>query len=311
MSGEIKYTAACAACGPAVEAGASCTKEFGDEWAYAGYGQCGRCGFNCIYNIFTGKNDICTLGTNAMCKHVRYSADPTACCLGTSTSGTCDPKYTPASGNCDSALANYCAQGDRIVTDPKCINWRNVRPDASRATLKGFCINNLGRKECQDWCRQAGGDCDSAVIGWCSTHHDDPYCTCINSAITDPKYGINPKCVDSKCLSTGYITQNMKNTACPDITNCEVQAQLINSGISLAGVTINQNCGKSPTTQPSVPPQPTPGSTVPTQPAASVSLLSNQWVILFIFIFIVLVAFILIFVGGNGSNNVAQTFSTF
>ncbi len=250
MSGEIRYSSACGACGPAVKAVASCVGEFGDEWEYTDYGSCNDCGFNCV--SFGALGTACTAGTRAKCKHISYLGNKTSCCLGDGpgiAKYTCNPAYTVSNPVCDDTYATYCAAGDRIIKDPKCVNWRNIRPAQSAQTLQQYCTKHLGAQECREWCKaqaDAGnGVCDVDVQSWCNSHPSDPYCACIKSPLQDPRYGINPKCNDRKCIDGGYITQNMRNTNCPDITNCEVQTAMMNSGVQLSGVTINQSCGKS------------------------------------------------------------------
>lgn len=41
----------------------------------------------------------------------------------------------------------------------------------------------------------------------------------------------------------GYLTQNMRITPCPDVTNCTMQAKILNSGIQVANMTFDQRCG--------------------------------------------------------------------
>jgi hypothetical protein len=41
----------------------------------------------------------------------------------------------------------------------------------------------------------------------------------------------------------GYLTQNMRITPCPDVTNCTIQAKILNSGIQVANMTLDQRCG--------------------------------------------------------------------
>lgn len=238
MSGEIRYTETCGACGPAVTGMASCVNEFGEEWEYAGYGDCGMA-------------PCSAFGTRAKCRHVRYSADKAACCLGTNTDPrrTCDPKYTIGTGGCDDVMAEYCAVGDRIMTDPKCINWANQRPAAARQLQTNYCLANMDKHVCRQWCKQRAaendGICDTAFMAWCEVNSADPMCSCIKSPLST-KYGINPRCNDRACIDTGYIPVNMRNSACPNVVDCSVQATLINSGVQLTGLTVDQKCASAP-----------------------------------------------------------------
>src|ERR1700758_5559631 len=114
--GTIKIAPPCGACGSGASWGpGNCTNAFGNEWDYVGEN---GCNYNCIVGgIFPG--------TQAQCQMTRYLADQTKCCLGTNSSGTCNPAWTISSGQCDSALSAYCSQGNNIVSDPKCKNWVN------------------------------------------------------------------------------------------------------------------------------------------------------------------------------------------
>jgi len=250
---ETKYTSACGACGPAVSAIASCAGEFGPEWVFDGPGECNMCQFNCTDFGFLGT--ACTVGTKAKCRRVSYLGDKTSCCLGNGTGNadkriTCDPALGPASVQCNPAYTAYCAVGDRIMSDPKCIAWKNQQPGAARATIQNYCVNNIGDPRCRAWCSNvaAAGDgtCDTAVRAWCELNPADQYCACIKSPLQNPKLGVNPKCNDAKCLAGGYLTQNMMMTACPDITDCSILIPMSNSGVQLAGVNVTQTCGNKP-----------------------------------------------------------------
>lgn len=331
MSGEIRYTSACGACGPAVQDKASCVGEFGDEWAYSDYGSCGDCQFNCVDFGLLGT--ACTNGAKAKCKHISYLGDKTSCCLGrgpgSNAKNSCNPTYNISNPECDQTYATYCSTGDRIITDSICKNWRNIRPQQSRQILQNYCTTHLDDPACRTWCKSIadGGDgaCDAAVQEWCNSHPDDPYCTCIKSPLQNPKYGINPKCNDRKCIDTGYITANMRNTYCPDITNCDIQAQMANSGVQLTGVTINQNCGKNtpvpaPVMQGSVSSNSTSTQVPPTEIMGSilsdwlpgVSVLgtiidmSPMYLFVFIFIILVLAAAIVAYFWGDNSSETGQ-----
>ncbi len=251
MSGEIRYTSACGACGPAVQARVSCTGEFGDEWGYDSYGSCGDCSYDCVSFGLLG--NACTVGTRAKCKHLSYLGDKASCCMGkgpgSNTKNTCNPSYNISNPECDSTYATYCAKDDKIIRDPICINWRNIRPEQSRQILQSYCLDHMEAPECRQWCttlsEKGDGTCDQAMQAWCNKFPQSLPCTCIKSPLADPKYGINPKCNDRACIDTGYLTANMRSTNCPDITNCDVQTKMLNSGVQLAGVVINQSCGKS------------------------------------------------------------------
>lgn len=233
MSGEKKYANECGACGPAVVQTMSCSGEFGPEWDFAEPGYCGQCSFGGV------------IGTRGLCVHARYLGEPSKCCFGDapSVNTTCGSEYTLGSKSCEQQYFARC-RGAASVTDQKCVEWSRIRPDIADPVIQSFCVNNMNTPECQAFCRRAG-TCDLAAQRYCETKPGDPFCACIKSPMVDPRYGINPKCNDRKCIDSGYLTSNMRATACPDITNCDIQAKLLNSGAMLSGVTINQNCGNA------------------------------------------------------------------
>lgn len=182
------------------------------------------------------------------------------CCTGRTAPGNCGMYADPA--NCRKLLGSICANS-----------------------------SGLGLPECRDWCSymadQGLGDCDAAVLNWCEEQTDDPFCNCVNSpALTvqnDDGRTINPACVDGKCILTGYKTQNMRALACPDQVNCNVYANLVNSGTSLSqSVKATQNCGNKPVT--TAPPLPIPGSG--SGPVAAAQ--ERNWYVLIIAIILVL-----------------------
>lgn len=168
--------------------------------------------------------------------------------------------------------------GDYVAGSPMC-----------EKIVGDHCVANIGSPYCQQWCRKNTERCDSAVIAWCAKNPNDPYCTCINS-----KAGkiANPKCVDAKCIRTGYMTTGMERTACPDIIDCSIRAKLINNGVSLATIVpIQQNCGGTSDTQV------TTSQDIPPATTASPSM-----TILILLFFVVLVAIALaIYVLGDDS----------
>ncbi len=296
MSGEIRYTSACGACGPAVQARASCTGEFGDEWGYDGYGSCGDCSYDCVSFGLLG--DACTVGTRAKCKHLSYLGDKASCCMGkgpgSNAKNTCNPSYNISNPECDTTYSAYCSVSDRIISDPICMNWRNIRPEQSRQLLQSYCLANMDAYGCREWCsalsRKGDGTCDQAMQTWCNSHPASPICTCIKSPLADPKYGINPKCNDRNCIDTGYLTSNMRSTNCPDITNCDVQTKLLNSGVQLAGVVINQSCGKAGDTTNATQSTDRNGSVVSSDGGGSAPGSDYTFTILLVFVFILFIA---------------------
>lgn len=298
MSGEIKQTAACGACGPAVAVRANCVAEYGPEWEYAGPGVCNECTFDGI------------IGTRARCRHVARLAPKRECCMQWLTSDalvdpklTCNPEYSLA--NCASEIAGYCAEGDRILYNSYCKRWRALRPDDADAVMADYCLRSLHAPECKTWCKNksAAGSaiCDSAAWSWCQVYGKDgsgkvlPFCACLLSPVDD--IGVNPKCYDRDCINGGYMTQNMSVTACPNVVTCNMALSLANTGANLVNVIPEQTCGNTsgaPVYTPLAPAAPnatTTGSSVaaPTPGATAGATLDPAFMfVLFLFVIVLL-----------------------
>lgn len=252
----------------------NCQNDFGPEYVNDGdQGGCGFLGFGC----------------QLKCRWTGYSASASDCCLNNPTGQrTCDPNYNRGNASCDTAMQQHCSIGDNVMSDQKCQDWCNQRPDACRATKLAYCSTNLDKATCRTWCNDDANyeSCATAVQPYCELHPTDIYCSCINSRVVSANLGVNPKCVDQTCLASGFLTQNMRTTACPSNINCTVQAAAQNSGISLiTNIPIQQNCGASATTAVTTPP-----------PSASSGL---QIYYILIFIFIVFIAILLYAVSGK------------
>jgi hypothetical protein len=132
-------------------------------------------------------------------------------------------------------LDNYQSDnGDKV----RSISIKKVTP-ANDVAMK-CCTGQSPASNCPGYSPNSS-QCDSVMNTYCNAHPADPYCTCIKSPVSDPKYGINPKCVDRKCLETGYVTTAMQATNCPTIINCNMQSALANSGVSLV-TNVEQHC---------------------------------------------------------------------
>lgn len=120
-----------------------------------------------------------------------------------------------------------------------------------KQSMRDYCSPRLYLAQCKEWCIANPAECDSSAQQFCAAHPSDPFCACLTSNYANPKLGINPKCVDPKCLKPGvYLTHNMARTACPDVVTCEVQNQIISSGLSLhTNIPIQQNCGSQTNTK--------------------------------------------------------------
>jgi hypothetical protein len=224
-----------------------------------------------------------------------------SCCQGTTAATSCG-EYKPNSARCNSVLGTYCA-------------------DAA----------HLGEQRCRTYCRANTAQCDTAVVAYCAANPTDPFCTCLMSPAST-KGLINPKCVDRKCLDTGYITTSMGATACPSQVTCAINTALTNSGVILSNtVPVQQNCGNT-TTPPYVPPviltptgpvvtspgtttgpvvtnpgtttgpvvtnpgTVTPGGGNPALPPAVINTSNSSWNMLMVFLFLVLVLAVLIII---------------
>lgn len=291
MSNEIRSTNRCRPCGSGSTWGSGdCSDVFGPGWSYIGENSCN---YDCIV---AGASP----GTSARCQMTSYTGTPSECCInGRSTTGACNPIYTLTSANCDDSLISYCSQGARIAADPICLRWRDNRPSSAYRLMANYCSNDPRHPECLNWCKRLAankdGFCDSIYNSWCNVHPNDPICTCIKSPLQDPKIGLNPKCNDKKCIDTGYLTQNMINTNCPDITNCSIQPLITNSGVQVTGINIDQKCGNNNATNDAAVTNPAspinPSSPISNASPDSSNINRNQSFI--IFIVVLFIAFLL------------------
>ena len=189
------------------------------------------------------------------------------CCKGEESAYKCG-EFTPGSGKCANSMSNYCS------------------------------ADKLNEPLCQSWCKQNPTLCDPRAIEFCNANPTDPFCTCLKSPAAI-KGVINPRCVDRKCLDTGYMTSGMQQTQCPSMVDCSVQAVLNNSGVILSNtIPVQQNCGM-PTPVQTVPTNPvpvTPQPTTPTdqsqQPITLFSFLTTELIIVIVLAFILFIAII-------------------
>lgn len=269
MSGVQKNTADCMACTASATINTKCQSEFGPEWTKVGDTGCGSCTFNGA-----------VIGKKATCKHTSYLGNNLSCCLGKGPGGeqqitipnifdpapfggtpststitipsnlSCDPNWNFASGGCDAAMTSYCGMGTNSVTDPKCKEWRTTRAAQAKAVSINAIKANpdlLADSDTQAFARDLSNakdsSLDAAVTTFCTKNPDNKLCTCVNSNAST-KLGINPKCVDAKCLETGYLTANQSATACPNVISCTQINNLKTAGISLIStIETSQNCG--------------------------------------------------------------------
>lgn len=144
------------------------------------------------------------------------------CCTGTvDSSAVCDPTWCPQNLDvCADVLSTYCAT-EQTVTDPTCVQF------CSKAENKVYC--------------------DPSMRTHCTSHPEDPLCTCIN-AVSIPR----PSCFDVACTETGYQTQEMLM----DATNCgEFCGEFIDcvqaGNCNISNVAFQEKCGSVPPPTPS------------------------------------------------------------
>lgn len=200
-----------------------------------------------LQNLSSSMNWEDTISSMAVIRNGPTAQEAYGCCTGATPVYKCG-RYSPGnSAVCTPAIASYCS-------------------------------NNLGSAACKTWCRNNPGTCDAAVIKFCDANPADPYCSCIKSPATQIKGSINPKCIDRKCLDTGYLTANMRDTPCPSVINCDMQVDMRNSGLTLSSqVPLQQNCGDGNTT-------------AKVDGAAGGGVNIGMWLMILVFVFIVAIA---------------------
>lgn len=170
---------------------------------------------------------------------------------------------------------------------------------ACATTLSQYCSTHMNEAECQSYCRARPEVCDSYVNTYCNSHPTDPFCACIRSP-AQVKGIVNPKCVDSKCLTTGYLTTAMKNTNCPSIVDCSIQTSLQNNGVLLSyTVPVQQNCGGGGAIPVKPPAQQPPVTGTGVTGTDAVSAAASKWFVDRIYVFLLFLMFILVAVIGG------------
>lgn len=114
------------------------------------------------------------------------------------------------------------------------------------ANMRSYCSTRMGSLECQQWCRDNPGKCDTEALNYCKTAPaGNLFCACINSPIKG--LVANPTCLDMQCMNSGYKTAGMLAN-CPPITSIEcTQINNIAAGgkIMLNQFNFTQSCGAS------------------------------------------------------------------
>jgi hypothetical protein len=168
-------------CGPAIDgpSAGDCQdwlrqKGFGwpenDEFEWGGTGDnCNLCSFEygCECNTW-GQN---VTGKRGKVKRKSFKGDPSECCLanmerkdGNKTVGnfTCDPKYRdPNSTDCTNIYADYCKQGDRMMTDTKCQYLAQSNSTLYNSLMKEKCNTDqyYQHSTCINWCANNSTEC--------------------------------------------------------------------------------------------------------------------------------------------------------
>jgi hypothetical protein len=223
----------------------------------------------------------------------------TKCCVGDESLGDrislCgNYKNAMSSSQCNPSMTKYCGSDPKTLSDAKCQEWCVSNPGGCNAVTKAMCnaSENINSPHCQSWCKKTG-ECDYGATSYCNSNPSDPMCTCITSPIK--KY--NPACIDSACISTGYIPQSMRTLPCPNVVDCSTQLDLKAGGRTTAlGTRIEQNCGTNSGDMQSVPSQSVPSQSVPSQSVPSQKSKSKSKILLVIIILLVLMG--LLGVGG-------------
>lgn len=161
--------------------------------------------------------------------------------------------------------------------------------DTGSTLCKGLvanaCALDVSSAYCQNYALSNPGTCDVAAAAYCKKNPTASFCNCINSKVVAMPGSNAPNCLDAQCLKSGYVTSAMKNTKCPDIVNCTVQAQILSSGVTLnAGIPVTQNCGNNTTTTTTTPVTVVPPAQIP---ASTVGTISSTYYIYLFIIFIV------------------------
>lgn len=122
--------------------------------------------------------------------------------------------------------------------------------DACAEVMSDWCSDAIESSECKKYCVKNPGECDIISREYCELDDaDETYCSCLLAELpsgevkTTERY-LAPRCYNAKCMRMGYQTKQMNEAECPDIINCEIQADMTNNGITLRNnVELEQNCG--------------------------------------------------------------------
>lgn len=274
----------------------NCRTSYGDEYEADGTER------GCTYPGDIFPNTRCQY----RCRHFQYTANIDDCCVGKAPPAkkSCNPSYTYRHDRCQEPLKKHCR--DKMET-ALCKEWLNARPNDARQSMVEYCATRLNNETCRSFCRDPANTtaCAAIVAKYCNANPTADFCACLKSDVKS-KVGVSPKCINSDCVVSGYKPIDMLYDKCPDIINCEIQALINNSGISISPeFVIEQNCQSGevdiidsgePTGEPTGEP------------------IDELYIYLFIFIFVVLVVATggyLFFKYFSRKESEAQTIATF
>lgn len=230
---DITDTNHCGVCGPANADASDCQRGVGPEYSWE-RASTSHCGF-------------LNAGCRMVCRKKRFEGDLAYCCSGRRPPNypcyTCDPKLSPTDALCSAPLEKYCAEGNNILTNDSCKLWASKNPDKAIVFARNYCTADKIKSDpaCRAWVLDYGlGNADSAMTAFCKANPKDALCTCLESEMTCANK------FDSKCVATGYKTQDMLNANCPAVMNCN-QYNNLSPGAQLL-VTVKQNCASNTTT---------------------------------------------------------------
>lgn len=136
--------------------------------------------------------------------------------------------------------------------DPACMKPDGVKVVGHCEDKSSKCYQNRAQicsnmqdldQNCVDFCARNNGLCDQGMARYCmrKDNMNKDICNCINS----PANKYNPRCIDSNCIRTGYMTSNMLQGTCPDVIDCSVYNNIKNSGgtVEMPEPHIEQRCG--------------------------------------------------------------------
>jgi hypothetical protein len=204
----------------------------------------------------------------------------TDCCTKNKSKDQClGLPYGPNSAGkkCNPIMMKYCSRNPDNANSQICHEWYLENPTFRAQIAEMVCSNpaNIEHPKCRDWCKQNPGKCDISAKEYCKKHPKEQFCACMTSPVT--KY--NPACVDSACISGGYVTASMKTMPCPNIVDCSTQIELEAGGRASVGNVV-QNCGAT---------EQGGGGSAPT-PSSGNSGSSYMILIMFVFMLIVIIA---------------------